>query len=109
MPRWPGIAALLAVGGLLALVSPQLTFGPSWLPLAVIILLAIPLTVASVLERHTLGRPLAFVGLVTVTVAVAASAVLLVQQLVYGPPVKGSYLLTGGGAIWIANFLTFAL
>ena len=72
------------------------------------LVLAIPLTIASLRERHDWRRALAFVGLGTVTVAVAASAIFLVRQLLEGP-VEGSYLLTGAGAIWAANLLTFAL
>ena len=108
VPRWPATLALLAVGILLALVSSQLTLGPSWLPLAVILILAVPLTIASLWGRHEWRRMLSFIGLVTITVAVAAAAIFLIRQLVEGP-VKGSYLLTGAGAIWAANLLTFAI
>jgi hypothetical protein len=108
VPRWPATVALLVVGGLLALVSSRLTLGPPWVPLAVAAVLAIPLTIASLRERHDWRRALAFVGLGTVTVAVAASAIFLVRQLLEGP-VDGSYLLSGAGAIWAANLLTFTL
>ena len=108
VPRWPATIALLAVGVLLALVSSQLTLGPSWLPLAVILVLAIPLTVASLWGQHQWRRMLSFIGLATITIAVAAAAIFLIRQLVAGP-VKGSYLLTGAGAIWAANLLTFSI
>jgi hypothetical protein len=108
VPRWPVIVALVVVGGLLALVSDQLTLGPSWIPLAVTLVLSVPLTIATLRESHDVGRALAFVGLVTITVAVAASAAFLVRQLLEAP-VEGSYLLTGSGAIWAANLLTFAI
>ena len=108
VPRWPAIVALLVVGVLLALVSDQLTLGPSWLPLAVILVLAVPLTIATLRERHDWGRRLAFIGLETITIAVAASAILLIRQVLEGP-VQGGYLLTGAGAIWAANCVTFGL
>jgi Protein of unknown function (DUF1345). len=108
VPRWPATIALLLVAGLLALVSDQLTIGPSWLPLAVILVLFIPLTVASLRGRHDWRRRLAIIALGTVTAAVAVSAVLLVKQLVAGP-VAAQSLLTGAGAIWAANLGTFAL
>ena len=102
VPRWPATVALLVVGVLLALVSSQLTLGPSWLPLAVILVLAVPLTIASLWGRHEWRRMLSFVALGTITVAVASAAILLIRQLLNGP-VEGSYLLTGAGAIWAAN------
>jgi hypothetical protein len=108
VPRWPAIVALVVVGGLLALVSDQLTLGPSWLPLAIVLMLSVPLTIAILRGRHDWGRRLAFIGLATITIAVAASAIFLVRQLLE-PPVAGSYLLTGAGAIWAANCVTFAL
>lgn len=108
VPRWPATVALLAVGVLLTLVSSQLTIGPSWLPLALILILTIPLTVASLRGRHDMRRVIGIAGLVIVTVAVASAAALLIRQLLQGP-VEGSYLLTGAGAIWAANLLTFSL
>ncbi len=108
VPHWPGIVALLIVGALLALVSDQLTIGPSWLPLSIILVLSIPLTVASLRGRHDMRRAIGLIGLVILTVAVASAAALLVKQLLDGP-VKGTYLLTGAGAIWAANLLTFSL
>ena len=108
VPRWPGIVALLVIGVLLALVSDQLTVGPSWLPLAIILVLTVPLTIATLLERHDWRRRLVFAGLVTSTVGVASSTILLIRQLLEGEA-NGSYLLTGSGAIWVANLVTFAL
>lgn len=108
VPRWPATVALVAVGVLLALVSSQLTVGPAWLPLAVILVLSVPLTVASLRGRRDVRRVIGIAGLVIVTVAVASAAALLVRRLLQGP-VEGSYLLTGAGAIWAANLLTFSL
>jgi len=108
VPRWPATVALVAVGVLLALVSSQLTVGPSWVPLAVILVLSVPLTVASLRGRPHMRRVIGFAGLVIVTVAVASAAALLIRQLLQGP-VEGTYLLTGAGAIWAANLLTFSL
>ena len=78
----------------------QLTLGPSWLPPS-----SRPrdsLTIASLWDTRMAAD---VIGLVTITIAVAAAAVFLIRQLVEGP-VKGSYLLTGAGAIWAANLLT---
>lgn len=108
VPRWPATVALLAVGGLLALVSDRLTVGPSWLPLVVVIVLAVPLTFASRRGHHVWRRRMAFVGLGTITLAVATSAALLVNQLVNGV-VDAPLLLFGAALIWVANCGTFAV
>jgi hypothetical protein len=108
VPRWPAIVGLLVVGGLLALVSGQLTLGPSWLPLAIVLVLLIPLTIASLGDRHGWRRGLGMIGLTTVTVTVAASTIFLVEQLIEGK-VTAPSLLTSAGALWAANLFTFAL
>jgi hypothetical protein len=108
VPRWPATVALLAVGVLLALVSSQLTLGPSWLPLAVILVLSVPLTIASLWGRREWRRMISLIALVTITVAVAAAAIILIRQLLQGS-VDASYLLSGAGAIWAANLLTFSI
>lgn len=108
VPRWPAIIGLLVVAVFLALVPDQLTLGPSWLPLAVVFILLIPLTIASLGDRHGWRRGLGMIGLGTVTVTVAASAIFLVQQLVAGK-VTAPSLLTSAGALWAANLFTFAL
>jgi hypothetical protein len=108
VPRWPAALALLVVGVLLALVSNSLTIGPSWLPLAVVLALFVPVAIAARLERHDWRRALAFVGLGTVTAAVATSTVILIYQLVRGE-VDAPPLLTGAGTIWVANLITFGI
>ena len=45
-PVWPAVVAVLAVGGLNLSLPEPLTFGPSWLLLAVVILLLIPVLLA---------------------------------------------------------------
>ena len=109
VPRWPAMVAMFIVGGLIALVSDQLTVGPSWLPLLVVALLAIPITIASRRENHTWRRRIAFVGLGTVTLAVVGSAVLLVQRLLSLGGVDPQALLFGAAAVWLANCGTFAV
>jgi hypothetical protein len=108
VPRWPAAVALLLVGVLLSLVSNSLTIGPSWLPLAVVLVLFIPLMIASRVERHGWRRALGLIGLGTVTVAVATSAIILIYQLINGA-VEARSLLSGAGAIWIANLVTFGI
>jgi hypothetical protein len=108
VPRWPAIVALLVVGVLLTFVSDRLTLGPSWLPLVVVLVLLIPLLISSRRNLHGQRRALGMAALGTMTIAVAAAAVFLVQQLVYGA-LEPTSLLSGAGAIWVANLLTFSI
>jgi hypothetical protein len=107
VPRWPAVVALLTVGILLSLASSQLHLGPWWLPPVVVLILLVPLQIASRRNLHGKRRALAMVLLGTMTVAVAASSVFLVQQLLFGS-LDPTSLLTGAGAIWVANLLTFS-
>jgi hypothetical protein len=66
------------------------------------------LLIASRVERHGWRRALGLIGLGTVTVAVATSAIILIYQLIKGA-VEARSLLSGAGAIWIANLITFAI
>jgi hypothetical protein len=108
VPRWPAIVALLVVALLLAFVSNQLAFGPSLLPLAVVIVLVVPLMIAIRLDRHVLRRALGTIALGTVTATVAASTIYLVYQLVSGK-ITAPSLLTGAAGLWAANLVTFAV
>jgi len=108
VPRWPATVALLAVGILLAVASTQLDVASLLLPVIVIAVLVVPLTLASMRERHDLRRRLAFAALAVLTIAVALSAVFLVRQLLFGKFAAPS-LLGGSAAIWAANLGTFAL
>jgi hypothetical protein len=108
VPRWPAIVALLVVALLLTFVSNQLAFGPTLLPLAVVIVLLVPLMIAIRLDRHGWRRALGTLALGTVTAAVAASTIYLVYQLVSGK-ITAPSLLTGAAGLWAANLVTFGV
>ncbi|MEO8570144.1 MAG: hypothetical protein ABI553_00460 [Chloroflexota bacterium] len=108
VPRWPATVAMLVVAVLLALVSNQLTVGPSWLTLAIVIVLAVPITIAGFRGRHDWRQRLAYTSLSATTLLIAASVVLLVQQLL-GSVIDAPTLLKGAAAIWVANCVVFAV
>ncbi len=108
VPRWPATVGLVVVGILLAIAATALNLGTLVLPLVVIVILLVPLTLASIRERHDVRRRLGMVALVVLTAAVALSAVFLVRQLLYGV-IAAPSLLGGSAAIWAANLGTFAL
>jgi hypothetical protein len=109
VPLWPALVAMLAVTGLIALISPRLTVGPAWLPLALVAGLAIPITIAARRERHDWRQRFAFIGLTVTTLLIAASTGLLVQQLLTNSVPDPSALLFGAAAIWVANCGVFSV
>ncbi|MGI9049088.1 MAG: hypothetical protein ACR2GU_06920 [Rubrobacteraceae bacterium] len=87
VPRWPAALALLVVGSIYAVVSDRLTLGPSRLLLVVVVALLLLLIPTRLSGYHRLTRVLALFLVGMVTVAVAASAILLVSLL----PQRGRY------------------
>src|SRR3989440_10007203 len=94
-PRWAVIIGILAIGFLYLALPESLTFGPSWLLLAIEAVLLIPLIFIGITRRpipHITLRLFALAVLAVVTAGLAASIALLVYQLLY-EKVKPNFLL----------------
>ena len=106
-PVWPAVAAILAVGGLHLALPEPLTFGPSWLLLAVVAVLLVPVLIARMRGSFDLNQKLGYVLLGVVTAAMLWSLALLVWSLPRHtlPP---SMLLRSAAALWVTNILVFA-
>ncbi len=106
-PVWPAAVAVLAVGGLHLSLPEPLTFGPSWLLLAVVSVLLVPVIVARMRGSFELNQRLGYVLLGVVTAAMLWSLWLLVRSLprhTLAPPI----LLRSAAALWATNILVFA-
>lgn len=107
-PRWPAFLAMLAAAGVYLALPEPLTLGPSWLLLAIIVLLLIPILIAARRGNYRITRILGFVANGIITVAMIASLI----QLVHGIPQHletPKALLRSAGALWLTNILIFAL
>lgn len=106
-PRWPAALALLATGGLRLALPEQLSVGPDWMLLAVIVALLIPIEAARRAGQSHLSRILGFFALGIVTLDMVWSLGLLVAAL---PQHKEQPLdlLISAAALWITNILVFA-
>lgn len=106
-PRWPATLALLAIGGLRFALPESLSYGPDWLLLAILLVLAIPIFFTYRRRMNTLNRILGIVVTSIVTLDMIWSLGLLVASL---PAHKHSpvVLLQSAAALWIANILVFA-
>jgi hypothetical protein len=106
-PRWPAMLALLAIGALRFALPESLSYGPDWLLLAVLIVLAIPIAFAHRRGWVALNRILGIVVTSIVTLDMIWSLGLLVASL---PAHKHApvVLLQSAAALWVANILVFA-
>lgn len=106
-PRWPAMLALLAIGGLRFALPEALSWGPDWLLLGILALLAIPTVLTHRRGLNTLNRILGIVTSAIVTLDMVFSLGLLIAAL---PKHKEApvALLQSAAALWIANILVFA-
>lgn len=105
--RWPAVLALLAMGGLYLVLPEQLTAGPSWLLLAVVVALLIPTIVSHRMGNKKLSYVLGFVSSAVITVALAWSLGTLIRGLP-GKREPPAMLLRSAAALWLSNILVFA-
>jgi len=106
-PVWPAVVAVLAVGGLHLALPEVLTFGPSWLLLALVAVLLVPVLIARMRGSWELNQRLGYFLLAVVTAAMLWSVALLIWSLprhTLSPPL----LLRSAAALWITNILVFA-
>ena len=114
--HWPALFAVLGIGVIYTIVSQQLSLGPRWLLLALIVALVIPLGFGIRRGLFRMARTIAFVmlGLITFTEILSTSALVLgltgtslrISEL---PHETALGLLRDAALIWIVNILTFSL
>ncbi len=91
----------------MALPEP-LSVGPSWLLLAIILLLMIPIVVSDRRGKHNVTRTLTFIANGIITIAMIASLIHLIQGIPQHLETPKA-LLRSASALWFANILVFAL
>jgi hypothetical protein len=106
-PVWPAAVAVLAVGGLHLSLPEPLTFGPSWLLLAVVSVLLVPVNIARLRGSFELNQRLGYVLLGVVTAAMLWSVWLLISSLPRHT-LQPLALLRSAAALWVTNILVFA-
>jgi hypothetical protein len=107
-PRWPAFIAMLAAAGVYLALPEPLSLGPSWLLLALILFLMIPLVISDRRGDHNVTRILTYAANGFITIAMIASLV----HLILGIPQHSESpkaLLRSAAALWVTNILIFAL
>jgi hypothetical protein len=107
-PRWPAFVAMLAAACVYLGLPKPLSVGPSWLLLAIVIVLLIPMVVSYHLGRYDVTRILTFTANGAITLAMIASLIFLIQGIP-GHREPPKTLLRAASALWITNVLVFAL
>jgi uncharacterized membrane protein len=106
--RWPAFIAMLAAAGVYWALPEPLSVGPSWLLLAVVLVLLIPMVVSNHVGRHDITRILIFGADGMITIAMVASLIFMIEGIPKhrDPPTT---LLRSAIALWLTNILVFAL
>jgi len=106
-PRWPALIALLSIGALHYALPSDLTLGPDWLLLALVIALATPAIISTRYGYPQIAQIFGYAVSGIVTAALIVSLSLLVQRL---PSHRESprELLLSAAALWTCNVLVFA-
>ncbi len=105
---WPAAIAFLLIGAIYFVLPDQLTIGPAWLPLAVIVPVVAGAWIARWRGFLVARRYLVLGALALVNVAVTASAFFLVGTLLDRRTEAGS-LLRDAALVWVSNVLIFSL
>lgn len=107
-PRWPVAVALLAAGCMYWGLPEELSLGPRWLLLAIIVVLLAPLVVTHRSGRYRLNHILAVVVDGVLTLFLIGSLIFLVQGLPSHREMPAALLRSAAG-LWLTNVLVFAL
>ena len=107
-PRWPALVAMLAAGCVYLALPEPLSVGPSWLLLAIVLVLLIPLTVTYRSGNHSVARVLTFVANGAITLALIASLIFLIYGMAHHLNTAAT-LLRAASTLWFTNILVFAL
>ena len=112
-PRWPAITALVGAVGVFGILPKCRSFGPQWLPAAIVGVLLVPTLITRLRGHQHTNRVLGMTIAAVETFFLIASLAKLVASLLDAhsgmhilTPVR---LLVSAGALWFTNVLVFAL
>jgi hypothetical protein len=107
-PRWPAFVAMFAAAFVYLAMPEPLSLGPSWLLLAVILVLLIAIAEAHRRGRYNVSRFLIFIANGAITLALIASLIFLILGLPEHRALPKT-LLRSASALWVTNVLVFGL
>lgn len=108
VPRGAFLFTVLIIGVLLSIISENLTIGPSWTVLFIIIILLVPTVVAIVRGHHRWTRILAFSITGVATLGLISSVAFFIYALFHHIASAAS-LFRSAGLLWTVNIGVFAV
>lgn len=108
VPRGAYLFTVLIIGILLSILSENLTIGPSWTILSIIIILLVPMVISIVRGHHGWTRTLAFSITGVVTLGLVSSVAFLIYALFHHTASAAS-LFRSAALLWFANIGVFAV
>jgi hypothetical protein len=107
-PRWLVLVATLAAALIHAALPSNLSVGPRWLLLTVMVAVVIPTVISHRAGYHTADKMLGYLGTGILTIAMMWSLGLLVA-VIPKHEIDPKILLRSAVALWVTNILIFAL
>jgi uncharacterized membrane protein len=109
-PRWPAIVAVLAVGGLHLALPSALSFGPSWLLLAIVTAMIVPTVLSYRVGMIRLNEWLGYALSAVLTLSLLYAIGALVHSLTneQNPHLAAPGLLRAAALLWATTVLVFA-
>lgn len=106
-PRWPAIAAGLAIGGLYTALPQHLMIGPRGLLLAIVCVFLVPIMGTRVRGHHGLNQAFGFglSGVITLFLIISVGRLIASLPSHLESP---ETLLRSAAALWVTNILVFA-
>ncbi len=105
-PRWPGMCALLAVGGTFFALPKNLVPGTQWVPFVLIAILGVLAFFAHEARQHYISSRLAHLMNIIVTGYLITALALLIRALPHRTESPG-HLLISAALLWLANIIVF--
>ncbi len=107
-PRWLAVIAMLATGLVYAALPSNLSAGPDWLLLAVVVALIFSALISHRVGHHTADKLIGLLASGILTIAMIWSLGLLVAAIPKHE-IDPKVLLRSAVALWVTNILVFAL
>jgi len=108
VPRVAFLLTVLIIGTLLSIISENLTLGPSWIIVTVVIILLVPMVISIVRGHHGWTRILSLGIIGVITLGLVSSVSFLIYALFHHTASAAS-LFRSAGLLWIINIGVFAV